>query len=103
MHEVIIYVHNDITNEQIHKFFTDHPLVPNVNDTISLNNIGDFVVARREFGYSYDNEYGYEAYNKGKALSYVYNYSVTFRGGTIYVGKNFKYSGWLCKYASRIF
>ena len=57
--DVIIYVVNDFTNEHIHKFFTEHSLVPNVNDTLSLCSVGDFVVARREFGYRYDSDYGY--------------------------------------------
>lgn len=60
MDVIIIYVVNDFTNEHIHKFFTEHSLVPNVNDTLSLCSVGDFVIARREFGYSYDDEYGYQ-------------------------------------------
>ena len=60
MMDVTLYIVNDITDEHIHRFFTEHTLIPNVNDTISLCSIGDFVVARREFGYSYDNEYGYQ-------------------------------------------
>ena len=58
--EIILYVVNDIEDKLIHRFFTEHTLIPNVNDTISLCSIGDFVVARREFGYKYDEEYGYQ-------------------------------------------
>lgn len=59
--EAVIYVVNDFTDAHIHKFFTEHSLVPSVNDTIALTSIGVFVVARREFGYSYDSDCGYHA------------------------------------------
>lgn len=63
--EILIYVVNDFTDERIHRFYTEYMLIPNVNDTISLCSVGDFVVARREFGYVYDNEYG------SQELSYI--------------------------------
>ena len=56
--EITVYVVNNITDEHIHRFFTEDVLVPDVNDTIGFSSIGDFVVARREFGYVYDDEYG---------------------------------------------
>ena len=58
--EITVYVVNNITDEHIHRFFTEDVLVPDVNDTIGFSSIGDFVVARREFGYLYDDEYGYD-------------------------------------------
>ena len=58
--KIALYVVNDIEDKLIRTFFTERALVPNVNDTISLCPIGDFVVARREFGYRYDKEYGYQ-------------------------------------------
>lgn len=52
-----IYITDAITNERIYQLDTDYALIPNVNDTISLCSIGDFVVARREFGYAYNGDY----------------------------------------------
>lgn len=61
--EVILYITDAFDNKHIYKTFTEHSLIPNVNDTLSLCSIGDFVVARREFGYHYDDEYGYQVLN----------------------------------------
>ena len=61
--EVILYITDALDNKHIHKTFTEHSLIPNVNDTIHLNSIGDFVVSRREFGYYYDDECGYQMLN----------------------------------------
>ena len=61
--EIILYITDAFNNKHIHKTFTEHSLIPNVNDTICLSSIGDFVVARREFGYHYDDEYGYQMLN----------------------------------------
>ena len=60
MSEIIVYVVDAFTKRNIKKFWIEESyILPNVNDTICLTSIGDFVVASREFDYRYDSDYGY--------------------------------------------
>lgn len=60
MGEIIIYVVDAYTKRDITKFWIEEShILPNVNDTICLTSIGDFVVESREFDYRYDSDYGY--------------------------------------------
>lgn len=60
MGEITIYVVDAFTKRNITRFWIEESyILPNVNDTICLTSIGDFVVARREFDYRYDSDYGY--------------------------------------------
>lgn len=63
--EITLNIVDDIGGELIYSFFTELSPIPNVNDTISFDSIGDFVVARREFGYRFDEE------NYRQVLDYV--------------------------------
>lgn len=60
MSEIIIYVIDAFTKRNITRFWIEESyILPNVNDTICLTSIGDFVVASSEFDYRYDSDYCY--------------------------------------------
>ena len=63
--KITLNIVDDIGGELVYSFFTEQSFIPNVNDTISFKSIGDFVVARREFGYRFDEE------NYRQVLDYV--------------------------------
>ena len=59
--QIIIYIVDTFTKIGITKFWSeDNQILPNVNDTIRITSIGDFVVTEREFGYGYDDEHNYQ-------------------------------------------
>lgn len=59
--EIRVFIVDAFSGETIHNMWTEHSLVPIPNDTINIGLFKDFVVARREFQYCYDDEYGYQA------------------------------------------
>lgn len=52
--KIMIFITDDFSNKEVCTLTTEHALIPNVNDTISLTKKGEFIVARREFVYNID-------------------------------------------------